>query len=1316
MSQHQSLPIERLKGRENFDTWKFAVQAYLEDLELWECITETDPDKKKDTKCRSKLILLIEPVNYVHIQNTTTAKQAWENLSRAFQDDGLTRRVGLLRTLITTKLEDCSSVEEYVNRIITTAHKLTSVGLMVSDEWVGTILLAGLPNRFEPMIMGIESSGTAVTADAVKTKLLQDLSIVKSRSENIYDDSNSAFYGRSSEGVSVQSKEIQKYRNYEQGKPDKYPSRGPRCFKCNGYGHIAKNCSSPATKMSVNKSNKAAGTSLFAAFSAQLSDKNEFFLDSGASCHLCRNLEMLTNVRKTEKISITAANKERMTSDTVGDISLSVTTSGNNPSEVNVNNVYYVPDLEINLLSVSQIVSKGHRVVFNSNGAKIFNSQRKLIASASLVNSLFKLDVPTRTTFALSTKCDMTLWHRRMAHLNYDSLCKLGTISNAFNPSGQKPSTVCDICMLGKSHRLPFPKSDTTTEQCLQLVHSDLVGPMEVGSLAGSRYLLTFLDDFSHKSFVYFLKSKDQVTDYFRIFKSLVENQSGKKIKILRTDNGGEYCNKKLSNFLKSSGIVHQTSCPYSPQQNGKAERLNRSLLDRARCLLIESGLPTVFWAEAVNCATYLLNRSPCKSVDTTPEHVWTAKKIALQHLRIFGCKAYAHIPAAKRTKLNPRSSPCIFVGYCEDTKGYRLYDPKKKITFISRDVTFSEYQWGNSLLRNIPDGTDRNFYVLPNESNFENSYSSEDNDTTESRPLIDDDSPNSEVQSENDDDPDFVPSTTITLTEQSTSTRPERERRPPTKLRDFVTYSAFSTGFELSDPMSYEDALLREDKPLWVDAMKRELKAQMNNRTWELVELPASKRALPCKWVFRTKRDASGTITGHKARLVAKGFAQRRGVDYEETFSPVVRYSSIRYLISLAAEYNLDIHQMDAVSAFLQGDLEEEIYMSQPPGFSDGTSKVCRLRKSLYGLKQASRVWNEKLDSILQGFGLTQSKFDSCVYYKIEEQCMIIVAVWVDDLLIFANNRKMMNEVKCQLSRSFEMTDLGEAKSFLGLELTRDRKSKKIWLSQQHYIEQILKRFNMDEANPVSTPMSNGDNFSKTQEPRTEGEKEKMRKIPYQEAIGSLLFAAQITRPDIAFAVSSLSRFNNNPGMPHWAGVKRVLRYLRGTSSYKLKFDGSKIGPIYGYCDADWASDPDERRSVTGYIFIKCDAPISWCTKRQPTVALSTTEAEYMSMSSAAQEALWLRGLSEEIEQHSKSPTEIFCDNQGARNLALNGAYQARTKHIDVRHHFMREKVHAKLLAFTYVPTKKMIADSLTKALDVNKFSECIKYQGICK
>lgn len=254
-----------------------------------------------------------------------------------------------------------------------------------------------------------------------------------------------------------------------------------------------------------------------------------------------------------------------------------------------------------------------------------------------------------------------------------------------------------------------------------------------------------------------------------------------------------------------------------------------------------------------------------------------------------------------------------------------------------------------------------------------------------------------------------------------------------------------------------------------------------------------------------------------------------------------------------------------------------------------------------------------------------------------------------------------------------------------------------------------------MENSNPVDTPLAPGEKLSKSQSPITQEDRAKMNVIPYQEAVGSLLFAAQISRPDISYAVSCVSRFNQNPGQAHWVAVKRILRYLKGTIDWKLQFNGAKInGPeIIGYCDADWASDQDDRRSITGYIFLKNNSPISWNSRKQQTVALSTTEAEYMAMSSATQEALWLRFLSNELSGKS-DPVLLNVDNQGAQNLALNGCYQARTKHIDVRHHFLKEKINMGILCLQHVSTNNMLADSFTKALNRTKFLSCIKGQGL--
>uniref|UniRef100_A0A0K8SE75 Retrovirus-related Pol polyprotein from transposon TNT 1-94 n=1 Tax=Lygus hesperus TaxID=30085 RepID=A0A0K8SE75_LYGHE len=292
-------------------------------------------------------------------------------------------------------------------------------------------------------------------------------------------------------------------------------------------------------------------------------------------------------------------------------------------------------------------------------------------------------------------------------------------------------------------------------------------------------------------------------------------------------------------------------------------------------------------------------------------------------------------------------------------------------------------------------------------------------------------------------------------------------------------------------------------------------------------------------------------------------------------------------------------------------------------------------------------------------------------------------------------------------------MVDLGEARNVLGFELSRNREEKKLWITQEKYLNEILGKFNMGSCNPAKTPSSPGDRLKKSPHEQIE---ESMRNVPYQEAVGSLLFASQVSRPDIAHAVSSVSRFNSNPAPEHWTAVKRILRYIKGTTSMRLEYDGKKPSPILGFCDADWANDLEDRRSTTGYVFLK-SGPISWATKRQPTVALSTTEAEYMSASAATQEALWLRGLCEEIQpSDAEGPTMIFIDNQGALNLALNGAYQARTKHIDIRHHFLREKVRSGQLTFRYVSSKDMVADSLTKPLDCEKFQKCISMQGLRK
>lgn len=1303
-------PIEKLLGRENFDSWKFAVQTYLELEELWDCVVGTDKDKQKDTKARSKIILLIDPINYVHVQSQKTAKGVWEALNKAFEDTGLTRRVGLLRTLITTRLEDSKSVEDYVNKIVSTAHKLSGVGLSVSDEWVGTILLAGLPIEYEPMIMGIESSGVSVTGDSIKTKLLQDI--------------------KSNKGETAMfSKKFPNRNRNCNGTSDGYNSvnrnKTVRCFQCNKYGHFAKNCDKP--KKIKDKDKDKNSVALYSALSVAPNcdyNKSDWYLDSAATIHMTNNLDLLENVKNTTECSITTANDQIMCANKVGSITLPLSDSLN----ANIENILYVPDLKVNLLSVSQIVKKNYSVVFKTTGCEIYDSQQNVIATGIFDKDLFKLDLKNQLV-ACHASVNSMLWHRRLGHISFGSLNKLKNgMASGLNFPNADTNGKCEICVMGKCQRLPFKDSETCTTEVLQLVHSDLCGPIEVKSIAGSRYMLTFLDDYTHKVFVYFLKAKDEVFSCFKTFKNLVENQTGKTIKTLRTDNGGEYLSTVFEQFLKDSGIVHQLTVPRTAEQNGKAERLNRTIVEKVRCMLIDCKLPNSFWAEAAHTAVYLLNQSPTKCLEgKTPEEAWSNKKPNLEGLRIFGCKVHAHIAKEIRKKLDRKTIASIMVGYSTESKAYRLYNPSTGKVFVARDVVFFEEERGSLLLEQVQKKQDKQFFVFPDESalsedqgigpevnDFDQGDLASENNENES--IFSSLPSDSEEQQENDSeyhsDPDFVPDQ-VAQVPADTTRRSERDRKLPKSLDDYEV--SYATMVDFSDPQTIEEALSRPDSDKWRAAMKEEYSALIENKTWDLVDYTGDEKPLKCKWVFKTKKNAHGTVVKHKARLVIKGCSQKKGIDYEETYSPVVRYTSIRYLLALAAEFDLDIDQLDAVTAFLQGDLTEKIFMIQPEGFSQ-SNKLCRLKKSLYGLKQASRVWNLKLDECLKTkCDLSQSKTDPCIYYKFTDSIIIILAVYVDDMIILSNDKEAKVSLKNQLMSQFKMKDIGEARFVLGMQITRDRKNKKIWLDQELYIENIIKKYNMWDCNPIDTPVLLGEKLSKDMSPKTEADIEKMANVPYQEVVGSLLFAAQVSRPDISYAVNNVSRFTQNPGPLHWTAVKRIIRYLKGTLKYRLKFDCSenKTSEIVGYADADWASNPDDRRSVTGYVFLKNGTAISWATKRQATVALSTTESEYMAMSMAAQEALWLRRLSEEFQQCTNA-TVIHVDNQGAQHLAQNGSYHARTKHIDVRHHFLKEKIAEKLLDLKYVSTDRQVADSLTKAVEKKKHLSCARSQGL--
>ncbi|WJX39555.1 DNA helicase [Trifolium repens] len=510
-------------------------------------------------------------------------------------------------------------------------------------------------------------------------------------------------------------------------------------------------------------------------------------------------------------------------------------------------------------------------------------------------------------------------------------------------------------------------------------------------------------------------------------------------------------------------------------------------------------------------------------------------------------------------------------------------------------------------------------------------------------------------------------------------------------------------------EPVTLEQAL-KDSK--WKAAMKEELKSIEKNNTWELIHKTVNKRPIDVKWVFKLKMKPIGEIAKYKARLVAKGFLQKHGLDFNEVFAPVARIETIRLVVAIATYKSWSMHQLDVKSAFLNGPLDEEVYVKQPPGFEiiGQENKVFKLKKALYGLKQAPRAWNKRIDSFLIDLKFTRCTTEHGVYVKgSNHEEMIILCLYVDDLLITGSNKAVLEKFKTDIMKEFEMTDLGELSYFLGMEFAKT--SRGCFLHQKKYVADILKRFHMSNCNPTITPMETGVKLSKNTDD------ELADSTLYKQIIGSLRYLCN-TRIDLCHSVGLLSRFMDQPRMCHLTATKRVLRYVKGTNDHGIlipnKKNSSKKLEAYGYSDLDWGGDQDDRKSTAGYLFMIGNAPISWCSKKQGIVALSSCEAEYVAASFAACQANWIEMLLSELKAVEVTKMKVLVDNKSAIDLANNPVSHGRSKHIERRFHFLRDQVNKEKLELEYCNTEIQLADILTKPMAKARFDALKKLIGM--
>lgn len=1082
---------------------------------------------------------------------------------------------------------------------------------------------------------------------------------VKSKGDKV------SFLSGHSKKVSIESKSKSKYVKSKTSK-SKTTSKSK-----------SKNCEERNCKNSCCENRKI---SLFSK-SFSHSDDSEFCVDSGCTCHMTDDPGIMSNIVETEDEISVAKKDQSMSSLGVGTVIA---------DKCNLKNVHYVPDLTKNLISVGAVTDNEGAVLFNKHGVKILKEDipvpQYLVAleGPKTRKGLFVVNLKTVKTALLTNHERFNLaiqWHRKMGHLSYNNLKKLLKLCDGISlqPKDCDVNTVCDICAKAKQAKLPHNSIRERATEPLQLIHTDVCGSFDPSTYNGKQYFVTFLDDFTHFCVVFLMQYKSDALEYLKQYVHESENFHKKRVCKIRCDNGGEYCSNEWKDWCKDRGITLDYTVPGCPELNGKAERINRTIMERARALLFDSNLNEEMWGEAVLTAVYLINRSPSVTVEKTPAEMWYSKKQSLSRIQLFGSVVHAKI-LTNLKKLDSRSKEAIFVGY--STNGYRLWDAQKRRIFMSRDVIFTNRLADPKTQGSLPklspnhdEETTNQISEEENENNDENT-NSEEND-------------NENLEKDKDE-----------RRNEKYHLRERRQLRAPTKHQDYEVY--FCPNLPQEEIfLTYQDCIKNKQ---WREAINEEKNSLMDNEVWEFVDKKRAqgKEIITSRWLFKIKENGR-----HKARLVARGCQQRGNqIDFKELYSPVVDTTSLRILFALAAQNDLTITTFDVKTAFLNGSLDEEIYMTVPEGFEVEENKVCLLKKALYGLKQAPLRWYKRLTTFLRKEGLYNIKSDKCIFK--DNNSSVYLGIHVDDGIIFSKRSKESNKLLLKLREEFEITVNENPKCYLGIQF--EKTDKGLMIHQSNYTWQVLKQFNMSECNPMATPMEpKTQNFVKTED----------HKYPYRQAVGSLLYLSCKTRPDIAFAVNHASRFVENPSQENVKNIKRIFRYLMGTVNVGIHYSSSETLTLENYSDADYAgSGPEGKmKSTTGYVMMFAKGPIQWCSRKQNVVALSTAEAEYIAAAECCKQLQFVKTLLNELID-SEINANLHVDNQGAIKLIKSGQMSSRSKHIDVRYYYISEKYDEGLFKLMHCPSEEQLADIFTKPLQCVKFKKfkdvmCQKVEG---
>lgn len=1291
---------------ENFNAWLFRIKSILRENGVIKAIEEADyasKDGNEEKEARAQAIIIggVADSHLEYLRNQKTAYEMFKNLEENFKNKGIRSRLFLRRKLSEIKYNDRDSLQMHFVKLDECFSQLKDSDSEISDEEKINYILLSMPKSYENVVSAIETIKD-LDLNFVKNRLLGEEE--KRKKMKDYENKNVDYaflcyychkpghkkfqcrarqtvqggnqnFGRQNFNQRGQESVNRRYQNNKSRSQSEHQAQ-------RGYqGH---NSSQPS---SSHEDQRVAFMTGESTSNINKSEMLEWCIDSGCSDHLVNNKDVFfeyVDLKVKKKIS---AAKNGVFLEALGIGNIRINSYVNNvkvPCEIK--NVYYVPEVKMNLLSVSKLEGSGLNIVFANNTMKAFYNNQ-IVMLGKKVGSLYRVEFEIDNLSCNYTQNksinkinSMQLWHRRLGHLGYDNIKILSTqnLVNGLNINDGRSnifeSNFCESCLLGKMTRQPFNKKGHRATKPLELVHTDVCGPISPTTWDGYNYFLTFTDDFTHMVIVYLLKNKSEVLNKLKEYYNYATQHFNGNLLKLRSDNGGEYVSHELQEFCRDKGIKLEYTVPYNPQMNGVAERMNRTLTEKARTILIDSNLDKEMWGEAIYFSAYTCNRSPTSTRSKTPIELWEGRKPNINNLKVFGSIAYRHVPAEVRKKLDPKGEKLTMVGYAPNG-AYRLWDADKRKVVSARSVIFNEnkkeelveiHSRQEDLRSNKEDPSSR-----PQEKEEENAVREDS--------MISGDSEDQVEQIDN------------------KNQRKKRESKKPMWLNDFETnfdeedeaLFAFNAGENYNDiPFNFADIYTRKDKNQWLTAVQNEIDVLEESKTWVMVDKPKNIKPLDSKWVFTKKQTNNAEV--YKARLVVKGFQQKGKL--EDTYSPVLRLQTLRILLSVAVQRKYIIHQMDVKGAFLYGRIDEEVYLKPPLGINIKNGCVLKLLKSIYGLKKSPKYWYEHLHELITRYGFLRSENDYCLYSKDN----LYILIYVDDLLIMGNNLKLIEEVKDFLKLNFRMKDMGcNNLKYLGISIYKVNDG--LYIDQKKYLKNVLEKYRMENCNPIETPMD--ENFKIDKQCKVDLSLEKQ----CRSLIGSLMYATIGSRPDLAQSVYYLSRFQTTPCSELWIALKRVLRYIKGSLDLKLKYSKDNSNTVLvGYADADWARD-DDRRSTSGHLFKIYNNTVIWKSKKQTTIALSTTEAEFISLCEASMEICWIVKLLKDLGI-SIEAVKIYEDNLSTIK-AIKNPDQKRLKHMDIKFNFIKQKVEEGLINLEYINTQNQVADIFTKPVKKSIF-----------